>query len=1094
MTSVIIAPRVEDAESDVERIVAAGFFQLRPSKTYISNGQWVQSSWSDPVAFDGTAKIANLDALPDNPYELYAEYPDGRGDVFVIREYRTVTDSATPVKWETLALSDGPGSTVPVPTNFEARLAALETAMGNVSGGASNLAGITNMSALMRQVNTRTTPAAIRDDIDAAADTHSHAMSQITGITGSPDGTKALFGDFSWKVPPAAGAPAWTDITGKPSAFPPSGHGHVIADVDGLATALGSAGGTQVIEWTGSAYSPAYDTSKTVHIYKDGPSPLALGLPFGAADEYWKLNTPAPAPANTISIGSAKRALAGTDIVRGTGQIVRYTRTVSQTVTPTGPGGVEVVVSLLTGLVVSRNDRVASGSTTGTAIPADSYVLSGEGKGSGTAGQWLLDNATVGAAVVLTQETTPPTDTPSTPSGLADKPIIMNHAGYLSTAPAIGTYPSTVLAEVNTIVLNYGQAATAGTGTLRYTEASGQTAAALLTAVNAHKAAGRDVFLAIGGGGGSDGGITVTNDVEADQMVASVKSLVSSIGINGVVLDIQSTRWTQAAIVRVATRLKADLGAGFVIGMNNKSAAWIQVAVALASNLDFMAPGLWAQVEATDSRLTALTTSTIATIVSAGVPAEKIMPTYSLGAAGDNLTPTASLVDTAWQAAKSAQPNLRGIGFFDDASQSTRSWDGPLTVGPTVRGVQSGRVTSFTATRNGTAPTTAVDLAWTYAGSAGVSGWSITRAGGGGGTSIISQPASAARAFADTGLTANTAYTYTLTGTLSTGETITATATVTTGATSTPPSGTWMRGASCIGVADGSFGTWRGSSVPMMRTWSTVKGSQGPAAFLGSWQFDAGAEYANWLGHGEWSPGGLYKSIGETWAAAASGAYDSRWSQGITNVKNKWLSKARGTLYISPFHEMNGNWFDHSVSASEAPNFILAWRRFYNIAKTVFPACKIVFNTNGDTSGQSYRWDTAIWPGAQYVDVYSTDWYSNHWVACGRQINTKTDGFGAPYGLEGHRQFALSQGLPFSIPEWGVNNDGAASTQTGVATGDVPDFIVQMWNWLNQYGGSSGAGAVIYETFFNSSQNNAQFQFYPVTKSQYSAAKYRELW
>ena len=34
------------------------------------------------------------------------------------------------------------------------------------------------------------------------------------------------------------GTPAWDTVTGKPAAFPPTAHGHVMADVSGLAAAF----------------------------------------------------------------------------------------------------------------------------------------------------------------------------------------------------------------------------------------------------------------------------------------------------------------------------------------------------------------------------------------------------------------------------------------------------------------------------------------------------------------------------------------------------------------------------------------------------------------------------------------------------------------------------------------------------------------------------------------------------------------------------------------------------------------------------------------------------------------------------------------
>lgn len=104
---------------------------------------------------------------------------------------------------------------------------------------------------------------------------------------------------------------------------------------------------------------------------------------------------------NTVQSGSASYTLAGTDIARGTSQLVRYTRTSSQTVTPTNQYGVEVVVNSSTNQVVSVNDRISSGSATGTTIPAGHYVLSGHGVGAGYAGQWLLDNASVGMTIQL---------------------------------------------------------------------------------------------------------------------------------------------------------------------------------------------------------------------------------------------------------------------------------------------------------------------------------------------------------------------------------------------------------------------------------------------------------------------------------------------------------------------------------------------------------------------------------------------------------------------------------------------------------------------------------------------------------------------
>ena len=86
----------------------------------------------------------------------------------------------------------------------------------------------------------------------------------------------------------------------------------------------------------------------------------------------------------TNAAGATVHAVAGTNISRGVNELVRYTRTSTQTVTPTNQYGVEVTVDTTTSMVTAVNNRLASRSDTGTAIPAGSYVLSGHGEAPAT--------------------------------------------------------------------------------------------------------------------------------------------------------------------------------------------------------------------------------------------------------------------------------------------------------------------------------------------------------------------------------------------------------------------------------------------------------------------------------------------------------------------------------------------------------------------------------------------------------------------------------------------------------------------------------------------------------------------------------------
>jgi len=287
-----------------------------------------------------------------------------------------------------------------------------------------------------------------------------------------------------------------------------------------------------------------------------------------------------------------------------------------------------------------------------------------------------------------------------------------------------------------------------------------------------------------------------------------------------------------------------------------------------------------------------------------------------------------------------------------------------------------------------------------------------------------------------------------------------------------PGAGRWMSGASGEGVGNGKFGVWRGTTVPLAVTWSDISFD----AAVNSYQFEPGAEYGSWTGSADWAFGGIW--AGDTWSAAASGAYDSRWSQILSNLKNKWQAKQRGTLYIRFAHEMNGNWSNHSVSASDAKYFVTAWKRFYAIKQRVFPGARVTFSTNGNTVGQQYDWRT-LWPGDAFVDVYSTDWYAAHW-----KLGGSTDRFGAPQGLEQHRLFAKEHGKPFAVSEWGNQ----------VENGDQPKYVEYMHDFFTKNAGT-GAGQLLYEGYFNVIWTPNTFGLFPESKSlaRNASAKYRDL-
>lgn len=320
-----------------------------------------------------------------------------------------------------------------------------------------------------------------------------------------------------------------------------------------------------------------------------------------------------------------------------------------------------------------------------------------------------------------------------------------------------------------------------------------------------------------------------------------------------------------------------------------------------------------------------------------------------------------------------------------------------------------------------------------------------------------------------------------------TGSSITVNTTTTPTPTPTPtpsvPSGSWLSGAAAgPTVTSGAFGDWRGRPVEIAGTWNDSQDAQ-----LNQYSVQPGAELGAWTKDLDVAVGAIYKDAGQTWAAAANGAYDAQWSTALNNLKNARGSRP-GTVHIRFAHEFNGDWTPWSVSGAEAPAFITSWRRFRALQQSIYPAAKLVFCPNDGTSGSLNLDWRKTFPGSSYIDEMGVDSYNQYpWVntpaGFASKINT-TDRYGAPEGIEKHRQFAESVGLPLAIAEWGSNADD----------GDAPVFIKEFYSWVGVHAGN-GAGQIAYEIEFNVGNfGTGQFQLFPTNRSPQAADAYRQLW
>ena len=413
------------------------------------------------------------------------------------------------------------------------------------------------------------------------------------------------------------------------------------------------------------------------------------------------------------------------------------------------------------------------------------------------------------------------------------------------------------------------------------------------------------------------------------------------------------------------------------------------------------------------------------------------------------------------------------------------------TVGATVQLLTvTVEITNFVAT---TISSTAIDLTWNYSG-ASLTNFTLRRGG-----TVIASPTASTTSYSDTGLTAGTAYSYTLTGNFTAGGT---TNTAVASGSTTGAGGTgWVSGISNVGyikTVANSFSTWRGETCTSNRFW--LSGTEQDNA--GWW---VNEQTAGWNGILDYAIGAP-PADGVSWQSAASGGYDANWRAQMQAIHANWGS-LRG-IYLAPAHELNGNWYAWSVTTSTTANYFRqAWQRFYGIVQTELVAkgrnAKVTINY---AAGRGMVEE--IWPGNAYVDIVGFDIY-DHWLPTANGMNCLTEadwnnvkyattGDGSPRGPYSIQQFAQSKGKPFAMPEWGLSD----STSWSNGSDPVPDnafWIEKMHNFFAEFAPADKynptAGTVAFENIFSSQGGDAyHLSIWPATSQNPNAsAKYQSL-
>lgn len=313
--------------------------------------------------------------------------------------------------------------------------------------------------------------------------------------------------------------------------------------------------------------------------------------------------------------------------------------------------------------------------------------------------------------------------------------------------------------------------------------------------------------------------------------------------------------------------------------------------------------------------------------------------------------------------------------------------------------------------------------------------------------------------------------------------------------TPTPTDGTWLSG---VGLdlsnnVTGAFATYRGEPVGLLGGWDDTKEAQ-----TAIWTLDVGV-MKTWNGPMDIAVGAIYN--GESWANAANGSYDSRWRTSLTNMKTKLGTRNPNLVNIRFAHEMNGNWTEWKVPTGQEANFRAALTRYSNIRYEVFGATNapqlVLCPNDGTSSGMADFRNLFVAKDSQnrkVVDIMCVDTY-NSWPnrtdkSAIVAAMSSTGSNGLPVGVEAHRKFAESVGVPFAVGEWG---NCASNSLCDGGGNESPAYVQAMNEWFRAHAGDPAnpkAGDLLYEAYFDLWD---QYRLYPSSKQPNTANAYAAL-
>lgn len=287
----------------------------------------------------------------------------------------------------------------------------------------------------------------------------------------------------------------------------------------------------------------------------------------------------------------------------------------------------------------------------------------------------------------------------------------------------------------------------------------------------------------------------------------------------------------------------------------------------------------------------------------------------------------------------------------------------------------------------------------------------------------------------------------------------------------------FLLGAAGDGIADGSYERALGRPLDLTATWADSDWASTNLPVLAP-----GGALAGWSRALDVCVGAF--SGGKSWAQAAAGDFDARWTASLQRLA-ALRAGAPGPTFVRFAHEMNGSWYPWSVTAASLEDFKVAWRRYRALQQRHFPAARLVLSLNHNTAGFDAD-SAALHPGAGQLDVLGASYYNRYpYLRTAADFSgwlPARDRWGGAAGLDAFRGLAAGWGVPLCLPEW-----SACAEDSG---GDAPEFVSSLHQWLTTHAGT-GAGQVLYACQFNvSSGHDGAFTLLPPGRLPLSSAEY----